>query len=191
MHRWELVFWGFEFVDARWVSFFPSFLRGAHFEFGGVGFAVRADVDVPTVAATKEAFLKALVEPMPSSYETAIQELLVQQHSMRYSATYTYDPIFALGVVTVFDQLMEGYPIDTDRQCIFEAYISALNEDPDLYRLPFFSSFSYYFIGEWHLSFCTPETYGVHFEAKQKMTMMDRGNQFLCWRCGGLFGIAV
>lgn len=103
-----------------------------------MGFGVRADVDVPTVAATKEAFLKALLKPMPSSYETAIQELLVQQHSMRYNATYTYDPIFALGVVTVFNQLMEGYPSDMESQSIFEAYISALNEDPDLYRYPSF-----------------------------------------------------
>lgn len=103
-----------------------------------MGFGVRADVDVPTVAATKEAFLKALLKPITSSYETAIQELLVQQHSMRYNATYTYDPIFALGVVTIFNRLMEGYPSDMESQSIFEAYISALNEDPELYRYPSF-----------------------------------------------------
>lgn len=103
-----------------------------------MGFGVRADVDVPTVAATKEAFLKALLKPIPSSYETAILELLVQQHSMRYNATYTYDPIFALGVVTVFNRLMEGYPSDMESRSIFEAYISALNEDPELYRYPSF-----------------------------------------------------
>lgn len=117
---------------------FLSFRGGTHFESGGAGFGVRSDVNVPTVAATKEAFLKALLKPIPSSYETAIQELLVQQHSVRYNTTYTYDPIFALGVVTVFNRLIEGYPSNMESQSIFEAYISALNEDPDLYRYPSF-----------------------------------------------------
>lgn len=59
---------------------------------------------------------------------------MVQQHLMRYKRTYRYDPVFALGFVTVYDQLMEGYPSDADRTAIFEAYINALNEDPEQYR---------------------------------------------------------
>ena len=114
---------------------------------------VRADV--PTVADTKSAFIKAYRKPIPSIYSNVIQEILVQQHLMRYNTTYTYDPIFALGFVTVFDQLMDGYPSETDRDArqqqvqeltallktsetdrdaIFKAYITALNEDPELYR---------------------------------------------------------
>lgn len=54
---------------------------------------------------------------------------------MRYKRTYRYDPVFALGFVTVYDQLMEGYPSDQDRDAIFKAYIEALNEDPKQYRL--------------------------------------------------------
>jgi hypothetical protein len=53
---------------------------------------------------------------------------------MRYKRTYHYDPVFALGFVTVYDQLMEGYPSNEDRDSIFKAYITALNEDPDQYR---------------------------------------------------------
>jgi len=53
---------------------------------------------------------------------------------MRYKKTYRYDPVFALGFVTVYDQLMEGYPSDQDRDAIFKAYIEALNEDPKQYR---------------------------------------------------------
>jgi hypothetical protein len=54
---------------------------------------------------------------------------------MRYKKSYRYDPVFALGFVTVYDQLMEGYPSDEDTDAIFKAYINALKEDPEQYRL--------------------------------------------------------
>ncbi|KAG6416918.1 hypothetical protein SASPL_124359 [Salvia splendens] len=57
---------------------------------------------------------------------------------MRYKKSYRYDPVFALGFVTVYDQLMEGYPSDEDREAIFKAYVEALNEDPAQYRLKAF-----------------------------------------------------
>jgi len=88
----------------------------------------------PTVAETKLNFLKSYKRPIPSIYSTVLQELLVQQHLMRYKRTYQYDAVFALGFVTVYDQLMEGYPSNEDRDSIFKAYITALNEDPDQYR---------------------------------------------------------
>lgn len=90
--------------------------------------------DVTTVAETKSNFLKAYKRPIPSIYNTVLQELIVQQHLMRYKRTYRYDPVFALGFVTVYDQLMDGYPSDEDREAIFQAYIKALNEDPEQYR---------------------------------------------------------
>lgn len=77
-----------------------------------------------------------------------LQELIVQQHLMRYKKTYRYDPVFALGFVTVYDQLMEGYPSDEDREAIFQSYINALNEDPQQYRLvtEFPPSFYFFFL---------------------------------------------
>nr|PNR32042.1 hypothetical protein PHYPA_026167 [Physcomitrium patens] len=96
--------------------------------------AAAAATDVPTVSETKASFIKSYRKPIPSIYSNVIQELLVQQHLMRYNSTYTYDPIFALGFVTVYDQLMDGYPDATDRDSIFTAYINALNEDPVKYR---------------------------------------------------------
>ncbi|XP_065875389.1 protein THYLAKOID FORMATION1, chloroplastic [Euphorbia lathyris] len=90
--------------------------------------------DVPTVSETKFSFLKSYKKPIPSIYNTVLQELIVQQHLMRYKKTYRYDPVFALGFVTVYDQLMEGYPSDEDREAIFKAYINALNEEPEQYR---------------------------------------------------------
>lgn len=90
--------------------------------------------DIPTVSETKSNFLKVYKRPIPSIYNNLLQELIVQQHLMRYKKTYRYDPVFALGFVTVYDQLMDGYPSDEDRTVIFEAYIKALNEDPGQYR---------------------------------------------------------
>ncbi|XP_075670644.1 protein THYLAKOID FORMATION1, chloroplastic [Castanea sativa] len=91
--------------------------------------------DVPTVSETKLNFLSTYKRPIPTVYNTVLQELIVQQHLMRYKRTYRYDPVFALGFVTVFDQLMEGYPSDEDRDAIFQAYIKALKEDPQQYRI--------------------------------------------------------
>ncbi|BFG26251.1 hypothetical protein CerSpe_125260 [Prunus speciosa] len=91
--------------------------------------------DAPTVADTKLNFLKAYKRPIPSVYNTVLQELIVQQHLIKYKKSYRYDPVFALGFVTVFDQLMDGYPSDEDREAIFQAYIKALKEDPEQYRI--------------------------------------------------------
>lgn len=90
--------------------------------------------DVPAVSETKLNFLEAYKRPIPSIYSTVLQELLVQQHLMRYKRTYQYDAVFALGFVTVYDRLMEGYPSDKDREAIFQAYVNALKEDPEKYR---------------------------------------------------------
>ncbi|XP_010904849.1 protein THYLAKOID FORMATION1, chloroplastic [Elaeis guineensis] len=104
----------------------------------GARMAVRclaASSDVPpTVAETKLNFLKSYKRPIPSIYNSVLQELLVQHHLMRYKRTYQYDAVFALGFVTVFEQLMEGYPGNDDRDAIFSAYIQALKEDPEQYR---------------------------------------------------------
>ncbi|KAJ0428338.1 putative protein Thf1 [Helianthus annuus] len=88
----------------------------------------------PPVSETKLKFLNAYKRPIPSIYNTVLQELIVQQHLMKYKKTYRYDAVFALGFVTVYDQLMDGYPSEDDREAIFQAYVKALNEDPQQYR---------------------------------------------------------
>lgn len=93
-----------------------------------------SSTDLPTVADTKMNFLTAYKRPIPTVYNTVLQELIVQQHLIRYKKSYQYDPVFALGFVTVYDQLMEGYPSEEDRDAIFKAYIGALKEDPEQYR---------------------------------------------------------
>ncbi|KAK2370513.1 protein THYLAKOID FORMATION1, chloroplastic [Trifolium repens] len=91
--------------------------------------------DVPSVSETKLNFLKAYKRPIPSIYNNVLQELIVQHHLMRYKTSYRYDPVFALGFVTVYDKLMEGYSSDEERDVIFKAYINALKEDPEQYRI--------------------------------------------------------
>jgi photosystem II biogenesis protein Psp29 len=67
-------------------------------------------------------------------YSTVVQELLVQQHFMRYNSRYTYSPVFALGVVSVFDQVLDAFSDDDDRKKVFASYVKALAEDPERYR---------------------------------------------------------
>ncbi|ERN03530.1 hypothetical protein AMTRI_Chr02g218190 [Amborella trichopoda] len=111
-------------VNARSIaSYSPSIIR-----------CVSSATDVPTVAETKGNFLRSYKRPIPSIYNTVLQELIVQQHLLRYKRTYQYDAILALGFVTVYDQLMEGFPSNEDRDAIFKAYVEALKEDPEQYR---------------------------------------------------------
>jgi hypothetical protein len=100
-----------------------------------VGHGLSSTADVPSVSETKLNFLKAYKRPIPSIYNNVLQELIVQHHLMRYKTSYRYDPVFALGFVTVYDKLMEGYSSDEERDVIFKAYINALKEDPEQYRL--------------------------------------------------------
>jgi photosystem II biogenesis protein Psp29 len=87
-----------------------------------------------TVADTKQAFLRAYPRPIPAMYSTVVQELLVQQHFMRYNSRYSYSPVFALGVVSVFDQVLDAFSDEGDRAAVFSAYVSSLGEDPAQYR---------------------------------------------------------
>ncbi len=47
----------------------------------------------PTVADTKRRFYEAFRKPVPGFYNNIIQELLVQQHLMRYNRKYRYDEV--------------------------------------------------------------------------------------------------
>eukprot|EP00891_Asterochloris_glomerata_P003171 jgi/Astpho2/3171/Aster-05704 len=87
----------------------------------------------PTVSDTKAAFYENFKKPIPPIYNTVIQELLVQQHLMRWNKNYQFDEVFALGFVSVFDQILEGLP-EPITQEVFKAYVDALQEDPQQFR---------------------------------------------------------
>jgi len=94
---------------------------------------VTAAFSPPTVAETKKKFSEAYTRPIPAIYNTVVQELLVQQHFIRYSVNYQYNAVYALGFVSVFDQILDGFD-GTEKDKIFKAYINALGEDPAQYR---------------------------------------------------------
>lgn len=94
---------------------------------------VNAAFAPPTVADTKKAFSDAYKRPIPALYNTVVQELLVQQHFIRYSVNYKYNAVYALGFVSVFDQILDGFDAEQKDQ-IFTAYVKALGEDPAQYR---------------------------------------------------------
>ena len=52
-----------------------------------------AEWNPPTVAETKRKFYEAFRKPVPGLYNNIIQELLVQQHLMRFNRTYRYDEV--------------------------------------------------------------------------------------------------
>lgn len=49
----------------------------------------------PTVSDTKAKFLKSYTRPVPAIYNTVVQELLVQQHFIRYGVNYQYNAVGA------------------------------------------------------------------------------------------------
>ena len=54
-----------------------------------------AGFNPPPVSDTKAAFLQKYPRPLPGIYDTVIQELLVQQHLIRFQKKYQYDKVTA------------------------------------------------------------------------------------------------
>lgn len=86
----------------------------------------------PTVADTKAKFMQLYPQPVPAIYSSILQELIVLQHFIRYHKYYSYDPIFAVGVTSAFDQILDD--LGDRGEAIFSAYIQSLDEDPKQYR---------------------------------------------------------
>merc|ERR1712023_455293 len=82
---------------------------------------VNADFMPPPVSETTTKFHGSFKHPLPMIYSSFVSRLITEQHFVRYNRKYEYNPVFALGVCSVFDQL-------------FESYIGALSETPGTYR---------------------------------------------------------
>jgi photosystem II biogenesis protein Psp29 len=59
---------------------------------------------------------------------------MVEMHLLSVNADFTYNSIYALGVVTTFDRFMQGYQPEQDLAPIFNAIIQAVEQDPPRYR---------------------------------------------------------
>ncbi|MDJ1174233.1 photosystem II biogenesis protein Psp29 [Roseofilum capinflatum] len=89
---------------------------------------------VRTVSDTKRAFYTHHTRPINSIYRRVVEELMVEMHLLSVNVDFEYDPIYALGVVSSFDQFMEGYAPEGDKASIFTALCQALESDANVYR---------------------------------------------------------
>ncbi|MGB3509832.1 MAG: photosystem II biogenesis protein Psp29 [Microcoleaceae cyanobacterium] len=90
--------------------------------------------NIRTVSDTKRAFYNFHTRPINSIYNRVVEELMVEMHLISVNANYSYNPFYALGVVTAFDRFMQGYSPEEDKISIFNALIQAQEQDPNKYR---------------------------------------------------------
>jgi len=89
---------------------------------------------IRTVSEAKREFYTHYTRPVSSIYRRFVEELLVEIHLLMVNVDFRYDPIFALGVVTAFDRLMQGYQPSADLPTIFNALCRAVGGHPEQYR---------------------------------------------------------
>ncbi len=89
---------------------------------------------VRTLSATKAAFFSAYPRPIHAAYRRVVEELLVELHLTTVNSAFVYDPFFALGLVTIYDNLMEAYQPAEQREAIFNAMCKSLQLKPEVLR---------------------------------------------------------
>jgi photosystem II biogenesis protein Psp29 len=89
---------------------------------------------VRTLSASKAAFFSAYPRPINAVYRRVVEELLVELHLATVNSAFVYDPFFALGLVTLYDGLMEAYHPPEHREGIFNALCKALQLKPEVLR---------------------------------------------------------
>jgi photosystem II biogenesis protein Psp29 len=90
--------------------------------------------NVRTVSDTKRTFYNLHTRPVNTIYRRVVEELMVEMHLLSVNIDFSYNPIYALGVVTTFDRFMEGYQPERDQESIFNALCQAIEKDPQHYR---------------------------------------------------------
>jgi photosystem II biogenesis protein Psp29 len=90
--------------------------------------------NVRTVSDTKRAFYNTHTRPINSVYRRFVEELLVEMHLLVVNDDFRYDPLYALGVVSAFQQFMHNYHPDQDKAAIFDALCQAIETNPQQYQ---------------------------------------------------------
>jgi photosystem II biogenesis protein Psp29 len=83
-----------------------------------------------TVSDAKRSFYTLHTRPINAIYRRVVDELMVEMHLLTVNAEFTYNPIYALGVVTAYDRFMTGYRPETDQTSIFSALCTSVESDP-------------------------------------------------------------
>jgi photosystem II biogenesis protein Psp29 len=87
------------------------------------------------VADTKRTFYTLYRKPLPAIYNVVLQELLVQAHLVRNNVDYAYDAVYALGLTSTLEAVLEGLEGSAgDKEAVFDAFVKSLGEDPARYR---------------------------------------------------------
>ncbi|MBH8571452.1 photosystem II biogenesis protein Psp29 [Nostocaceae cyanobacterium CENA369] len=90
--------------------------------------------NVRTVSDTKRTFYSLHTRPINTIYRRVVEELMVEMHLLSVNVDFSYNSIYALGVVTSFDRFMQGYQPEGDKESIFNALCQAVEQEPQRYR---------------------------------------------------------
>jgi photosystem II biogenesis protein Psp29 len=85
--------------------------------------------DAQTVADSKRAFHSAFPHVISPMYRRMVDELLVELHLLSHQSGFNADPLFATGLVQVFDGFSRGYRPEQQRLPLFNALCSSSGFD--------------------------------------------------------------
>jgi photosystem II biogenesis protein Psp29 len=88
-----------------------------------------------TVADSKRAFHSAFPYVISPLYRRMVDELLVELHLLSRQQGFRPDPLFAVGLVQVFDAFSRGYRPENQTPLLFEALCGASGFDATQLRL--------------------------------------------------------
>jgi photosystem II biogenesis protein Psp29 len=89
---------------------------------------------VRTVSDTKRTFYTLHTRPINTIYRRVVEELMVEMHLLSVNTDFSYNSIYALGIVTAFDRFMQGYQPERDKESIFNALCQAVQQESQRYR---------------------------------------------------------
>ncbi|MFN9624099.1 MAG: photosystem II biogenesis protein Psp29 [Cyanobacteriota bacterium] len=78
-----------------------------------------------TVAESKRDFHASFPHVISPLYRRLVDELLVELHLLSHQRGFQSDPLFALGLVQVFDSGTRGYRPEEQREALFQALCAA------------------------------------------------------------------
>ena len=87
-----------------------------------------------TVADSKRAFHAAFPHVIAPLYRRMVDELLVELHLLSHQQGFQADPLFAVGLIQVFDAFAKGYRPEQHRDQLLQALCSSTGFQADALR---------------------------------------------------------
>lgn len=88
-----------------------------------------------TVSDSKRKFHEAFPHVIAPIYRRMVDELLVELHLLSRQSGFQADPLFACGLIQVFDSFARGYQPEGQKEALLGALCSASGFDADQLRL--------------------------------------------------------